>query len=510
MTSQTVGQEYAIGREMNEAVWCDEAVLRLKLEKTVGTLLALRKAIGQIEAPLEPEQAFAETIDWTLTLDADIFEAVFDDPQAYHFARTSFDLFLLAYRGVTPPSGTQQYIDELGLSGKEAFCEHLKQIGRFATSLAILAGETFEVAPVVLHTPSAIPATPFSLDSESELQLLGVEDGKLLKLLVNQRPVALPLADTTFSASGVTLSVAPTVHGICLNPPAFNVPGLREIRSVVPALVDEQRDYCETLEKTLSLIEAFAPATHGQIIGYMKVVAFKPPGFGGVFNTTCSRLPGASIFTGARQRFVLADDLIHEYFHNRLFALEERGDFFSSEKQDASIPDTFYSPWRDDPRPIYGLFHAVYVFERVLSFWIAAIKSGQLASLEESYGRYRASKLNKQLQIALAQLQCWATFSKYGQEIIQATSESLSQLSEWCHQLGLDGDVPAVLIDADGQFATDKFNGGAEMKTVEELRIHIETYDSNHRCRQIVENHFEQVSDYAVSIAELLNVQVRM
>lgn len=59
----------------------------------------------------------------------------------------------------------------------------------------------------------------------------------------------------------------------------------------------------------------------------------------------------------------LADSLVHEYRHQKLYLLERTHQLF--EQTDILIP----SPWRQDLRPPSGVLHAVYVFIELLSFW---------------------------------------------------------------------------------------------------------------------------------------------
>ena len=95
-------------------------------------------------------------------------------------------------------------------------------------------------------------------------------------------------------------------------------------------------------------------------------------------NTSFSQLPGAFAVGEARDRLVLAEDFIHEFYHNRLFCIEERGAFFEGQGDGAEPVDSYYSPWRYDPRPLQGLFHALYVFTGVCRYWLSVFGDPQL------------------------------------------------------------------------------------------------------------------------------------
>lgn len=63
----------------------------------------------------------------------------------------------------------------------------------------------------------------------------------------------------------------------------------------------------------------------------------------------------------------LADSLIHEHRHQKMYLLEKL-----TSVVDSDIPYVS-SPWREEPRPVSGLFHAVFVFAELQSYWASLI-----------------------------------------------------------------------------------------------------------------------------------------
>ena len=59
----------------------------------------------------------------------------------------------------------------------------------------------------------------------------------------------------------------------------------------------------------------------------------------------------------------LADSLLHEYRHQKLYLLERLAPMV--EPTNLKVD----SPWREDLRPPSGLFHAVFVFVELRRFW---------------------------------------------------------------------------------------------------------------------------------------------
>ncbi|HCW1033987.1 cyclophane-forming radical SAM/SPASM peptide maturase YhhB [Pseudomonas aeruginosa] len=66
----------------------------------------------------------------------------------------------------------------------------------------------------------------------------------------------------------------------------------------------------------------------------------------------------------------LADSLIHEHRHQKLYLLERRIDLIES------TATKVVSPWREDLRPPSGLLHAIFVFVELRRFWIYAAEHG--------------------------------------------------------------------------------------------------------------------------------------
>lgn len=490
-------------------LWDDHDVLRLKLEKTVGVVLALGQSLSTVDKLSASESEFVLRVDWMQTVPSEHFESVFRDPRAYHWARVAFDLVAAVHYGAELSTGTQQHLDELGIDDLVVALEyHLNQFNLFVISLAIHCGVSVSVSPTRVNVPDKLPATGWSFSCDQSVELLGVE-GDRLRVRIGGNPCEYQLPDrTTTYSSGLTIHLGceiETEQGkLVLQPHTFNVPGLVDIRSAAAADVDAQTKVAETLESTLAMIERHAPETYCQLTTYMKVIAFTPASAGGVYNTSCSRLPGASIFTEPPNRLVLADDLIHEFYHNRLFALEEQVDFFDTSPISSETATTYYSPWRYDPRPIYGLFHAAYVFERVHQFWVSTLENEALRGMDLVYAKSRAAKLCQQLQLTLPQLLCWAPFSTEGRQICEAIADSLTKDAARAESIGITGDVGAVKIRPDGIFSHLLDSDNIPISVNAELKKHVATYDVNSRARQIVEDHFEQYSDFAAVIAEIL------
>ncbi|MGF6885320.1 HEXXH motif-containing protein [Nocardia sp. GAS34] len=79
---------------------------------------------------------------------------------------------------------------------------------------------------------------------------------------------------------------------------------------------------------------------------------------------TTSTGPGCVYTTTPVDSCQLALTLVHEIQHSKFNLLLDHTVLF-----DAVPVCRFYAPWRDDPRPIYGLMHGIYAFFGVTDFW---------------------------------------------------------------------------------------------------------------------------------------------
>lgn len=96
----------------------------------------------------------------------------------------------------------------------------------------------------------------------------------------------------------------------------------------------------------------------------------------------------------------IAECLLHEALHQKLFRVEEGAPLFVEELGDAEI---YYSPWRSDPRPLRMLVHGAYVFAGVSHYWMR-IQQSECEDEEERenagfHSYYRARQAQAAMQV---------------------------------------------------------------------------------------------------------------
>lgn len=128
----------------------------------------------------------------------------------------------------------------------------------------------------------------------------------------------------------------------------------------------------DLVNRALEIVSAWRPALAAEILKACSAVQFvRDPSADPrkIVSFSDNSVPGAlyvSISQGDRliDPYDLADSLIHEHRHQKLYLLERFTP--TVERTSAQV----VSPWREDLRPPSGLLHAVFVFVELRRFWL--------------------------------------------------------------------------------------------------------------------------------------------
>jgi HEXXH motif-containing protein len=160
---------------------------------------------------------------------------------------------------------------------------------------------------------------------------------------------------------------------------------LEVAKPVVQAGLEFQRQHVALLERGLGNVERYARDIFQHFRRFICLAALKPRAWGGYDDFSHPELPGSFLASVIDHPLEMADHLIHEFQHNRLSLIEESGPLFDSDYGDAEADARFFSPWRDKPRALYGVFHGVYVFIAVLRYWLAVYRANDTSSSDRRY-----------------------------------------------------------------------------------------------------------------------------
>lgn len=147
---------------------------------------------------------------------------------------------------------------------------------------------------------------------------------------------------------------------------------------------------------------------------------------------TVDSMRGVVFLSPSRDKTVLAEAIVHEYYHSVLHARMEVEPLLAG-----GARGRFYSPWREDPRPLPGLLHALYVFAGLAEFFRRAEETPSLAGQGLSL-RERRRGIVAQLRLGHAQAPV-ERFTPPGRKLLDGLAAIIDSHQS---ELGLSSDTP--------------------------------------------------------------------
>ena len=466
-------------------LWESSEACAARQRKAGDALLAIAAVLRE-RAPLGGgEREFLDLVGRLEAVAPEAARAMWSTPQAYVWVRRGFDLVRAACQAAPGSEAAP------GHTVCRELAAHLEDFKRFA--LAAACRGRFDLvfdSPFHPPLPLDLPGTPWALVGDRPVVIDGVEAGCIvshqdgLRCDVPLRPDP-EQANPTQPDPGLALQACPVIeHEGCrlfLKPHAFQAPELAGASAPIEAGLAFHRLHETLVREAVLAIHRHDPETFAHLRDDISIVGLKPLGAGSYGNTTFSRMPGAFVTSPVGSPLALADDLIHETYHNRLFALEEQGSFYvdAAARRDA----IHYSPWRHDPRPIFGVFHACYVFTRVMRFWrlVYGDLTQTMAAADAGHCDYaldRIVRLREQLGSACDSLHNAGGFTPWGAELFAAIEAEFDRECHLLDAIGLPDDTPAITVAEDGSYHPQ--TGGADNSPIsvqEALREHREGFD---------------------------------
>lgn len=469
--------------------WTDTTLFDNYRQQNIHTLIALQKVIERHRALLESEDhrgeigEFLETFAQISNYQADFFLWIWSDPAAYHWCQLAFDLVKAALTKKPLPSVTRQYCGEIKQKTPlKALIAHLNQFKLFAIAHALLSGRSYNFKiPFYGRLPLAIPGTSFYLEGTGEVEIYGIEGNKLDVGGQNQREYLELTANALLKGGNLKVGQCPTLYlqggEFRFQPYCFNSPAFPDGQAVVKTGMAYQEKYINLVRDGLALIEQYHPQTFGQLHYFMEVIALKPLEEGTFTNLSSSDFPGALICSVIDNPYRLADNFIHEFHHNRLFLIEQNNPLLCNSLEEDQANSLYYSPWRQDLRPLRGIFHAVYVYTPVTRFWLNFYRSNpEGEKLDFAKSQLMTNLL--QLQIGLEQLRKYGQFTDLGRDLWQELQSNVAQIAQDAARLGIGFDTPALEWHRNGSFQYQLEGKTARFLTVKEvIARHIQCLD---------------------------------
>lgn len=418
--------------------------------------------------------------------DPDLREGVWEGPLGYAWTLRARRL-LEAFRSPEPRGG-----DPSG--PRQCLVAHFDRFQAFPLGLAIRGGRDLMLdRPVAVASPFAIPGTRLSIETlgtAGTFTLHGVAKGRLRVEeqggVVQEFSIAHALDAGRIQTGGLALNACPVARHagfeLPLHPHAFAIPDLAMAEPVVRAGLAYQRRQVPLVEATLANLHRFAPSAFATFRNVIQLAGLKPRDWGGYDDYSHADLPGSLWASTLPHPLELGDHFVHELQHNRLQMIEERGPFF--EGRSGEEPRC-YSPWRDELRGLYGIFHGVFVWLGVHRYWRGAFErldADRIGEPERAYVVDRLLRIPAQLDLALAVLDRFARLTPLGRALLDQYHRDVAAIHAERHP-DLPADAPAFMITPDGACIPQGARGSGGHLTVSgALREHLSRHDLAGQC----------------------------
>lgn len=436
---------------------CDELARLAVPEPTTTEFLTLCRAFDQAPAPAR--------------------RAVETSPRMYHWTRGAH-------------ARLQARIDA-GPRGPEAKAleHHLEAFKEMALGVTFLSGQTvaFET-PLVIDPPFAIPGSRWSIESPGLVRVVGTRHGSVLFDSGGHTEAMAWLRRGAPAAGGPSLRACAIVAHRELELPvqveAFHVEGLDVGKPALEAGAAYQAENAESLRRAVEAVAVHAPGVFAQLPHVLRLCALKPREAGTYDDFSEPTFPGTFVASVVKDPLDFGDHLVHEFQHNRMSILEETGALFES----GSETPAHYSPWRDKPRGLYGIFHGVYVFLAVARYWLDVHTSGRGDASQRAYAIDRLLRLPMQLALAVGVLERHAKLTDFGRLLLEEMARDAERVRVEITRADLPMDAAALVAKSDGAFVPEiSVVQGRPLTVGESIREHLQRNDLQGQCAGLLD-----------------------
>lgn len=162
------------------------------------------------------------------------------------------------------------------------------------------------------------------------------------------------------------------------------------------------KDFEEKLWYAFKSIARIDKSLHDDILSIMEFyVPLVDPTECTSTSFTFNHFPHITFLSDSFSIATILENVIHEYHHNKLNLTMKFHNFLSDKG------GRYFSPWRNDVRPLNGLVHGIYVFTQIYSFYVKALDAeGDLITSEQkSFIKFRMSLIYHELCLAFFQIE---------------------------------------------------------------------------------------------------------
>lgn len=317
-----------------------------------------------------------------------------------------------------------------------AACRHLLMTAFDAFFAFLPDGAAFHLSPVP-GSDVLLPSLGVRLAATAEPAVLRRRSARALSIETGGRvyDVDLDRVEPELALPRLAIPGHPGTHLLCVRDVSlFHTNFLDKLAPDTPAAAGLARMIGESLD----MIRLALPELGDKLTSLIRwYVPLSTPSLQTHNSFSAPQLIGVIFLSEAYNDVRLAEAMVHEYHHNELYKLMDVEPIV-----EYRADELFYSPWRPDPRPLYGLFHALHVFSGVVDFLAHASERPELQQHTAQFLERRRQTVH-QLRMGVAQVDR-GRLSPLGQEILRSIEDEVREEEE---RLGLvEPQIPPALL----------------------------------------------------------------
>lgn len=369
------------------------AVFTARFYQTLVGVRRLTSHLAEHRPKLLAETAFEESVEALCSVPVDVQRRVLGHPSAGFWVSVAWDL--LNRRAL-------DHWPDLHVA------PHLRDFSRFAVS-ALLLAERGRLAATVRTDPAGRVVLP---GAGVVLRPRGAEPDAWIRLSIDDALVTAGLPGHCDSIRVPTLD-----NGVELDWTDHDLRlGGRIDYDFAELDSADARRWTAELEHHFATISSVSEHLGQEVAqGLRAIVPVHSPRAGLHVSGSFQEAPGMIVLALGR-RMETVEALVHEYGHQKLNVITPLASLIVDDPGEA----VYYSPWRDDPRPLSGLLHAVFSFSMVTDFYRRLLELPGPAEFDAAAVAARTYQVAGQVEAGLRELRQHATFSPLGTAFIDA------------------------------------------------------------------------------------------
>lgn len=203
--------------------------------------------------------------------------------------------------------------------------------------------------------------------------------------------------------------------------------------------------WCLNLEKALAIVNSDAHSRKIVSLFTSYLVPLKQKEVIKNLSFSVRNLPGVIFKNDEQIPYLVGETLVHESDHQFFYAIEKFANFWKSDY--ALQMPVYFSPWRDDPRPLDGILRGLSSFARVSQYYSSAIRQYLFTPRELEQVSLMLIQRLRESEVAFDTVQNSNQLTDFGVQFIAEIQETLNFVNEIAKSLPLYHKWNQVALD---------------------------------------------------------------